>query len=128
MKQLFIIRIALIFGVAMFAGLTVFLRQSGNLPEPDAAALERITYMRYGVWGLSALAVAWAFLWKARAESAMSEQGAASSMILAWAPGEGAAILGVVTHFLGGPIATMAFGILAFIVVLLIARIPTPSR
>jgi len=128
MKQLFIIRIALIFGVAMFAALTVFLRQSGNLPEPDAAALERIRYMRYGVWGLSALAVAWAFLWKARAESAMSEQGAASSMILAWAPGEGAAILGVVTHFLGGPIATMAFGILAFIVVLLIARIPTPSR
>ncbi|MBK7905546.1 MAG: hypothetical protein IPJ78_03190 [Gemmatimonadetes bacterium] len=128
MKQLFIIRIALIFGVAMFAALTVFLRQSGNLPEPDAAALERIGYMRYGVWGLSALAVAWAFLWKARAESAMSEQGAASSMILAWAPGEGAAILGVVTHFLGGPIATMAFGILAFIVVLLIARIPTPSR
>ena len=84
--------------------------------------------MRFGVWGRSAPAVAWAFLWKARAESAMSEQGAASSMILAWAPGEGAAILGVVTHFLGGPIATMAFGILAFIVVLLIARIPTPSR
>jgi hypothetical protein len=127
-KQLFIIRIALIMGVTMFAVLTVAMRQSGNLPEPDASTLERIAYMRYGVWGLSAFAVVWALLWKGRAEAAMSEQGAASSMIIAWAPGEGTAILGVVTHFLGGPIATMAFGILAFIIVLLIARIPTPSR
>lgn len=128
MKQLFIIRIALLAGVAIFATLTVFLRQSGNLPAPDAETLERIGYMRYGVWGLSAFAVAWALLWKSRAEQAMTEQGTASSLIVAWAPGEGAAILAVVTHFLGGPVATMAFGVLAFVVVLLIARIPTPSR
>lgn len=124
MKQLFIIRIALILGVAMFAGLTVVMRASGSLPEADAATLERIQYMRFAVWGLSAFSVGWAFLWKSRAEAAMTESAASQSLILGWAPGEGTAILGTVTHFLGGPVATMAFGILAFVVVLLVARIP----
>lgn len=128
MKQLFIIRIALLVGVTVFAGITVFLRQSGNLPPADAETLERITYMRYAVWALSIFSVAWALFWKARAESAMSEQGVSSAMIVGWAPGEGTALLGVVTHFLGGPIATMAFGILAFVVVLLILRIPSTPR
>jgi hypothetical protein len=128
MKQLFLIRIALLLGVTIFAGITVFLRQSGNLPPADAETLERITYMRYAVWALSAVSVAWALAWKARAEAAMTAQGVSSAMIVGWAPGEGTAILGIVTHFLGGPIATLAFGILAFVVVLLILRIPAPAR
>lgn len=128
MKQLFIIRIALLFGVAMFAALTIFLRRSGNLPPADAETLERIGYMRYAVWALAAFSLAWALLWKARAESAMTESGAARAMILGWAPAEGTAILGTVTHFLGGPVATLAFGLLAFVVVLLVLRIPSTSR
>jgi hypothetical protein len=127
-KQLFIIRIALLFGVAMFAGLTIFLRQSGNLPPADAETLARIATMRYAVWGLSAFSLAWALLWKARAEAAMTETGVARAMILGWAPAEGTAILGTVTHFLGGPVATLAFGLLAFVVVLLVLRIPGTTR
>jgi hypothetical protein len=123
-RRLFVIRIALLAGVAMFAGLTVFLRQSGNLPPADAATLERIAVMRYAVWALSAFSVAWAFLWKARAEAAMTEQATATAMIVGWAPGEATAILGTITHFLGGPVATLAFGVLAFVVVLLVLRIP----
>lgn len=128
MRQLFIIRIALLLGVTAFAGITVFMRASGNLPEADAAALERITYMRYAVWALAAFSVAWAFLWKARAEAAMTEAGVNQAIIVGWAPGEGTAILGTVTHFIGGPVASLAFGMLAFVVVLLILRVPTPPR
>lgn len=127
MKKVFIIRMALLLGVLSFAGLTIYLRQSGNLPEADAEALRRIAYMRYAVWGLAAFSVAWAFMWRARAEAAMTEQGAASAMIIGWAPGEGTALLGSVTHFLGGPIATLATGLLAFIVVLMVVRIPTKA-
>lgn len=127
MKKVFIIRMALLLGVLAFAGFTIYLRQSGNLPEADAETLGRITYMRYAVWALAAFSVAWAFLWKARAEAAMTEQGAASSMIIGWAPGEGTALLGAVTHFVGGPIATLALGLLAFIVVLMIVRIPSKA-
>ena len=128
MKQIFIIRIALLFGVAMFAGLTVFMRASGNLPAPDAATLERLVDMRYAVWALAAFAVVWALIWKGRAESAMTEGAVSKAMVIGWAPGEATAIFGTVTHFIGGPVATMAFGLLAFIVVLLVLRIPTTSR
>lgn len=128
MKQLFLIRMALLIGVTTFAGITIFMRSSGNLPEADAATLERITYMRYAVWALSAFSVTWAFLWKARAEAAMTEAGVNQAIILGWAPGEGTAILGTVTHFLGGPVASLAFGMLAFVAVLLVLRIPTPPR
>ncbi len=128
MKQLFLIRIALLVGVATFAAITIFMRASGNLPEADAATLEKITLMRYAVWALAAFSVAWAFLWKARAEAAMTEAGVNQAIILGWAPGEGTAILGTVTHFLGGPVASLAFGLLAFVIVLLVLRVPTPPR
>lgn len=125
MKTIFLIRIALILGVTLFAGLTLFLRSRGSLPEPTAELTGTLQTFRYIVWGLSAFAVAWAFFWKTRAEAAMTEQGVHSALIIGWAPGEAAALFGVVTHFQGGPVATMAFGLLAFIVVLLILRIPT---
>ena len=124
MKQVFIIRIALIFGVAMFAGLTTWLRTTGNMPEADAAALEKVTILRYAVWGLSAFSLAWALFWKARAESAQTERAVSQAMIIGWAPGEATALMGTATYFVGGPVATMAFGLLAFVVVLLIVRIP----
>jgi hypothetical protein len=127
-RQVFLIRIALILGVATFAAITVFMRASGNLPEADATTLEKIVYLRYAVWALSAFSLAWAFFWKTRAESAMSEQGVNQSLIVGWAPGEGTAILGIVTHFMGGPVATMAFGLLAFVLVLLVLRVPASSR
>ncbi len=124
MKQLFIIRIALLFGVGMFAALTVYMRTSGNLPDADAAGLEKVAVLRYAVWGLAAFSVLWALFWKTRAESAQTEQGVSQAMIVGWAPGEATALMGTATYFVGGPIATMAFGLLAFVVVLLVLRIP----
>ncbi len=123
-RSLFIIRIALLAGVVLFAGVTHWLHMQGRLPMPDEAGLRMLDTLRYVLWGVCAFAVAWAFIWKARAESAKDMAGVSTALIIAWAPGEAAGLLGCVIHFQGGPIAPMATGILAFVVVLLVARIP----
>ena len=124
MRQVFIIRIGLMFGVAMFAALTTWLRTTGETPAADAAALEKVTILRYAVWGLSAFSLAWALFWKARAEAAQTERAVSQAMIIGWAPGEATALMATATYFVGGPVTTMAFGLLAFIVVLLVLRVP----
>jgi len=58
----------------------------------------------------------------------MTESGVHRALIIGWAPGEATALLGTVTYFQGGEPASMAFGVLAFLVVLLILRIPAPPR
>ena len=124
LKNLFIIRIALLSGVLLFAGFTHWQHTQGLLPVPDAEGLERIQTLRYALWAVCAFALGWAFFWKARAESATSAMGVSQALIIGWAPGEAAALLGCVIHFIGGPIAPMLLGILAFVAVLLVLRIP----
>lgn len=128
MRQVFIIRLALIAGVLMFAALTTFLRMQGRLPEPSEALRANLAYFRYATWGAAAFALLWALFWKARAESAMTEGGVNRALIVGWAPGEATALLGIVTFFQGGPMASMVFGLLAFFVVLLVLRVPAASR
>ena len=124
-RQILLIRIALILGVAVFAALTVFQRTQGMIPDAtDPESLRTLQLLRYASWGYSAIAVAWAFFCRARVESAMSEQQLHASLIIGWAPAEGAALLGVVQYFLGAPLAAMAVGVLAFAVVLLLLPIP----
>lgn len=128
MRPIFLIRIALLLGVTTFAGITVYLRASGRLPAPAPEASANLAYLRYAVWAVSALALVWAFVWKGRAEAAMTEAGVHRALIIGWAPGEAAALLGAATHFAGGPIASLGFGLVAFVAVLLVLRIPTPPR
>ncbi len=128
MKQILLIRIALVLGVTVFAGITLFLRTQGHLPAPDGRLQAQLQYFRYATWAVAALALVWALVSKARAEAAMTEAGMHRALILGWAPGEAATLLGTATYFLGGPVASMAFGLLTFIVVLLILRVPTPPR
>lgn len=128
MRQLFIIRLALVTGVLLFAGLTTWMRTSGQLPEPTEALRANLVYFRYATWAAAAFALLWALFWKARAEAAMTESGVHRALIIGWAPGEATALLGTVTYFQGGEPASMAFGVLAFLVVLLILRIPAPPR
>lgn len=128
MRQLFIIRLALVTGVLLFAGLTTWMRTSGQLPEPTEALRANLVYFRYATWAVAAFALLWALFWKARAEAAMTESGVHRALIIGWAPGEATALLGTVTYFQGGEPASMAFGVLAFLVVLLILRIPAPPR
>jgi len=61
--------------------------------------------------------------WKMRAEAARTVGEVHASLIVAWAGGETAGLLGVVTYFQGGPLSTALLALLAFAVVLLIARI-----
>lgn len=128
MRPIFLIRIALLLGVTTFAAVTVYLRASGKLPAPAAEATAKLAILRYAVWAVSGLALVWAFWWKQRAEAAMTEQGVHQALIIGWAPGEAAALLGAATHFAGGPVASLGFGMLAFVAVLLVLRIPAPSR
>lgn len=128
MRQLFIIRLALVTGVLLFAGLTTWMRTSGQLPEPAEDLRANLVYFRYATWAAAAFALLWALFWKARAEAAMTESGVHRALIIGWAPGEATALLGTVTYFQGGEPASMAFGVLAFLVVLLILRIPAPPR
>jgi len=128
MRKLFVIRIAFIMGVATFAAITVFLRTQGKLPEPGPEQLAGVEQVRYMMWGFSAFAVVLALLMRTRTESAMTEAQMNSALIVGWAGGEGAALGSIVALFIGGSVATMAVGILAFIVVLLILRIPSPPR
>ncbi len=125
MRQIFLIRLALILGVAMFAGLTVFQRTQGMIPDAtDADTLDTLRTLRYAVWALSAFAIGWAFFFRARVDAAKTEQQIHQALILGWAPAEGTALLAVVQYFQGGALATMATGILTFAVVLLLLRVP----
>ena len=45
-------------------------------------------------------------------------------LVIGWALGEGVALFGIVQHFIGGPLSTMAIGLLTFVVVLLLLPIP----
>ena len=125
MRQILLIRIALILGVALFAGLTVFQRTQGMIGDAsDPDALSTLRTLRYAVWALSVFAIGWAFFFRARVDAAKTEQQIHAALIVGWAPAEGTALLAVVQYFQGGALATMAFGVLTFAVVLLLLRIP----
>lgn len=125
MRRIFLIRIALIAGVAIFAALTAYQRMSGMIPDAtDPDALRTLQMIQYASWAYSAFAVVLAFYFRSRVEAARSEQEIHTALIIGWAPAEGAALLAVVQYFLGAPLATMAVGVLAFAVVLLLLPIP----
>jgi hypothetical protein len=124
-RQVFLIRIALILGVTVFAALTVVQRTQGMIPDAtDPEMLRTLQMIRYAGWAYSAFAVAWAFYFRTRVESAMTAPEIHKALIIGWAPSEGAALLGVVQYFLGAPFWAMAIGILSFAVALLLLPIP----
>lgn len=121
-KQLFTIRIALVAGVAAFAGLTAYQRARGMIPSVSGDST--LEMMRYVLWGLSLAAVFAAIFLKARIEGARAPGSQSTLVIIGWAFGEGVALFGTVQHFLGGPVATMALGLLTFVVVLILLPVP----
>jgi F0F1-type ATP synthase membrane subunit c/vacuolar-type H+-ATPase subunit K len=125
MRQVFLVRIALILGVSVFAAFTAVQRMQGMIPDAtDPATLRTLQTIRYAGWAYSAFALAWAFFFRARVESAMNEPQIRTALLVGWAPAEAAALLGVVQYFLGAPLAAMAVGLLTFAVVLLLLPIP----
>jgi hypothetical protein len=128
-KQLFIIRVALVTGVAAFAALAAYqrARMGANL-SLDAAPGGGLPLdlLRYALWALAGVAVAIALLLRSRIESAPPARRVAM-LVVGWAFGEGVALFGTVQHFVGAPLSTMALGLLTFFTVLMLLPIP-PER
>ncbi len=125
MRRLFLIRTALIGGVAVFAAITAYLRIQGGIPDAtDPDTLKTLQAIRYVSWAFSAFAVVFALFFRGRVEAAKNEQDVKTALIVGWAPAQGAALHGIVQYFLGAPLVTMAVGVLTFAVVLLLLPIP----
>ena len=121
LSQLFIIRIGLIVGVFLFAALTVYRRSSGDLSMPvDAGNLE---VLRYFLWAAVAATAVAAPILKPRVESTEPKKKGVL-IIIGWSIGEGAALLGTIIHFAGGPVASLAIGVLAFVYALVLLPVP----
>ncbi len=125
LKQLFIIRIALLTGVALFAALATYQRSQGADSGLGGGPMlsGSLENMRYVLWALAAAAVAAALFIKPKLEAAKPSQ-VAAFLIVGWSFGEGVALFGTVLHYAGGPMTTMAIGLLTFVVVLLLLPIP----
>jgi hypothetical protein len=48
--------------------------------------------------------------------------------LIGWSFGEGVALFGIILHFLGGPVASLAIGVVGFIFSLLLLPVPRESR
>ena len=121
LSQLFIIRIGLMVGVFLFAGITVYRRSTGDVSMPvDAGNLE---VLRYLLWAAVAATAVATLILKPRVESAEPKKKGAL-IIIGWSIGEGAALLGTIIHFAGGPVASLAIGVLAFVYALVLLPVP----
>ncbi len=125
LKQLFIIRIALLTGVALFAALATYQRSQGADSGLGGGPMlsGSLENMRYVLWALAAAAVAAALFIKPKLEAATPAR-RGSYLVIGWAFGEGVALFGTVQHYIGGSVSTMAIGLMTFVVVLLLLPIP----
>ncbi len=120
-RQLFLVRTALMAGVAAFAGIVAFQRAQGSL-GPDSFPLP-LDQARYALWALAALSLAAALFLRSRLEG-VSEKQRGLHLVIGWAFGEGVALFGIIQYFLGAPVSAMAVGLLAFIAALMVLPIP----
>ena len=122
-KQLFIIRIALMTGVLMFAALTLYQRSAGAAMDPNPA----VPTMRYLLWVLIGVSALVTLFLRPRVEGGeLAKRG--SWALIGWSVGEAAALLGIVIHFVGGPVSSLALGVLAFVFALMLLPVPRERR
>jgi FtsH-binding integral membrane protein len=121
-KHLFIVRIGLIGGVFAFAGIALYQRMQGVVP-PGIAESFPLEALRYVLWIVVALSAMATLFLRTRVESAPPAQRGLLTLV-GWTFGEGAALLGVVLHFAGGPVTSLALGIIAFVFALLMLPVP----
>lgn len=119
-RHLFIIRVALLTGVVAFAALVLYQRSRGMASLGGGPLLEM---MRYVLWGLAGAATAGALFLRSRLESTAPVHRGVMTVI-GWALGEGVALFGIVLHYLGAPVTTLAIGLLTFALVLVLLPVP----
>jgi FtsH-binding integral membrane protein len=120
-RQLFIIRIALITGVAAFAAMVAY--QRAQHPALGTGLPVPMELLRYALWGLCAAAVGAALFLRTRMGSAPAQRRGAY-LVVGWAFGEGVALFGSVQHYLGAARSTMMLGLVAFFTVLMLLPVP----
>ncbi len=124
-RHLLIIRIALITGVATFAGIVAWQRANNQLLGQQLSGELPLDGLRIALWVLSAAAVMSALWLRTRMAGSHRTVASRSSMtIIGWSFGEGVALFGTMQHYLGAPLTTMAVGLLAFVVVLITLPVP----
>lgn len=124
-RNLFVIRIGLMAGVFMFAGIGYFGPQFGVVPQFDVG--EAAGSLRWIARGFFAMAVAVAVVLRPKIESAPPDR-LAQYLIGGWAVGQAAALMGVVMYMAGGGIAPLSLGLMAFVFTLVLLPIPRPRR
>ena len=122
-KNLFIIRVALITGVFLFAGVAAMQRANGNVPAVMLPESMPLSSLRYVLWALVAAAAAGALFLRTRTETARPPQRQTLTLI-GWMLGEGVALFGIVIYYAGGPVTSVALGLLAFVFTLMILPVP----
>lgn len=124
-KQLFVVRIGLLTGILLFAGIAMSQRRGGAVPE--AMAHLPVDALRYILWVGVGVAILAALFLRARVESAPPSRKALITLT-GWSIGEGVALLGIILHFAGADVSTLALGILAFVVALMLLPVPRERR
>jgi hypothetical protein len=124
-RNLFIIRIALMTGVFMFAGIAYFGPRFGMLSAVDFGTMH--DGLRYLSWAFLALAVAGALLLRTKLEGAPPDR-VSQVLIIGWALGEAAALMGIVAFMAGGGLGPLALGLMGFVCTLVLLPIPRPRR
>jgi Mn2+/Fe2+ NRAMP family transporter len=118
---LFIIRLAIVAAVMLFAGVTWYVRsQAPQGTDPSAAA--ELAWPILGVQAVMALGLI-GFSWMLR-RSAPDRGRVATFSILGWGMGEAAAFAGLIFWFITGSTERLGFGLLVFAAALLLFRIP----
>jgi hypothetical protein len=124
-RNLFIIRIALMTGVFLFAAIAFFGPRVGIAPVVSLG--DSAGVMRYILWGFVAIAVMGSTVLKTRVASAAPAQ-AAAYLIVGWALGEAAALCGIVVYLGSQGAASLGLGLMAFVFTLVMLPIPRPRR
>lgn len=124
-RNLFIIRLGLMTGVFLFAAIAHFGPRIGMAPAMDLG--ETVAPLSYVLWAFLGIAVLGATFLRTRLEAATPDK-VAQYLIIGWALGEAAALMGVVLYMGGGGIAKMSLGLLAFVATLALLPIPRQRR
>ena len=97
-STLAVIRIALLTGVLMFGAVTYYVQRGGEWQQADPDALATLRLVMLVTWVVAVLLL---LVLRARL-TRLREPSARTVLIIAWAIGEAAALLGGVYYFLSG--------------------------
>lgn len=124
-RNLLIIRIALMTGVFLFAGIAYFGPRFGMAPVLGLG--DALRPLGYALWAFLALAVGGALLLRTKLEGATPDR-LSQYLIIGWALGESAALMGIILYMGGGGIGPLSIGLMGFVSTLVLLPIPRPRR